>query len=75
MLPPGAFTQAKIAPSQDFLGGLVVKTPCFQCRGAQVQSLFGKLRSYMPWDTAKTNKKHCHKILPFKFFSFSFIEM
>ena len=41
----------------NFLDGLVVKTLCFQGRAAQVQSLFGKLRSHMPWGMAKTNKQ------------------
>ena len=34
--------------SWDFPGGSVVKTSSFHCRGAQVGSLVGELRSHMP---------------------------
>ena len=39
---------------QDFPDSLVVNTLYFQCRN-WVQRLVGELRSYMPWDMAKTN--------------------
>ena len=34
----------------------MVKTPCFHCRGAQVQSPVGELRSCMPHSMAKKIK-------------------
>ena len=42
---------------RDFPGSPVVKIPCFQCRGAQVQSLVQELRSHMLCDTAKKKKE------------------
>ena len=35
----------------------MVKTPCFQRRGAQVRSLVGELRSHMPHGVDKKLKK------------------
>ena len=37
----------------DFLGSLVVKTPCFQCRWVQVPYLVREIRSYMPRGTGQ----------------------
>ena len=41
----------------DFLGDAVVKTPCFHCKGAWVQSLVRKLRSHMLCVAAKKKTK------------------
>ena len=41
-LPPWDFAM-KTGTLWDFPGGAVVKTPCSQCRGAQVQSLVREL--------------------------------
>ena len=44
--------------SRDFLGGPVVRTLHFHCRGQRVQSLVGELRVYMlPGSTKKKKKK------------------
>ena len=43
--------------SRDFLGGPVVKTLHFQCRGVQVLSLVGELASHMLLREVKKKKK------------------
>ena len=42
---------------RDFLGGPVVGTPRFQCRGCRFKSLVGELRSHMPRGQKKKKKK------------------
>ena len=43
--------------SRDFLGGPVVRTLHFHCRGQRVQFLFGQLRFYMLHGSTKKKKK------------------
>ena len=50
---------------RDFPGGPVVKTPCFQCRGARVQPLVGELRSHMPRGAALPPKRRRPRISSF----------
>ena len=38
-------------------GNPVVKNPCFHCRGVQVRSLGGELRSHMPPGAASQKKR------------------
>ena len=40
----------------DFPDSPVDKTPCFQCRGAQVRSLVEELRSHRPCEQNKEKK-------------------
>ena len=62
---PGSAVKSK-RTCRDFPGGPVVKTLCFSCRGAWVQSLVQKLRSHMPLSQEK--KKACMRAiqLPWK---------
>ena len=55
MTSPGSAVKSK-RTCRDFPGDPVVKTLCFSCRGAWVQSLVQKLRSHMPLSQEK--KKH-----------------
>ena len=45
----------------DFPGGPVMKTPCFHCRGAWVQSLYGESGSHMPGVTTSQKNLKCRK--------------
>ena len=45
----------------DFPGGPVMKTPCFHCRGAWVQSLFEESVSHMPRVTPSQKNLKCRK--------------
>ena len=50
----------------DFPGCPVVKTVCFQCRGAQVQSLVRELRSHMVQCSKKKREKERETFPNFK---------
>ena len=43
--------------ARDFPGGLVLKTPCFHCRGHGLDPWSRELRSHMPHSAAKKKKK------------------
>ena len=53
----GQMRPVNLKSDQEFPGGLVVRTPRFHCRGTQVQSLAGELRSRKPRSTAKKKEK------------------
>ena len=48
----------------EFPGGPVVRTPCFHCRGARVQTLVRELRFHKPHGTAKKKKKNYKYMIP-----------
>ena len=58
--PPGSYSCQEIeskASMGDFSGGPVVKTLRFHCRGAQVRSLVGELRSHQEKKKRKKKKE------------------
>ena len=46
---------------REFPGNPVIRTPCFHCPRAQVQSLVGELKSHMPHGVAKQSKVYAVK--------------
>ena len=51
----------KMYMMREFPGNPVIRTPCFHCPRAQVQSLVGELKSHMPHGVAKQSKVYAVK--------------